>query len=556
MSTTRIFGNNPFEVYLKPTNKITVLETGVETGVKKGSIVAYKKDNTGTLILARADASKRELSSVLGVVTDVSNGKYTVVTQGFIEDEPLGMTPTIGTGSFGFLSASKPGELTDAPPTALGTTRIAVVQKINGGFLVLGIPGIVNGLSYRGYVNISAIQPVGTVSPFIGSTESVPKNWLLCDGSYVSIDSYPELYRLIGSIYGPVEDGRFKLPDFRGRTLVGAGGAENLSARFIGEFGGEEQHQLSVAEMPSHNHKPAVGTNEGVDHWWGADDRIGEPNFDYDGLPTATKPSDGYIAPSYKTNTVGGNSPHNNMPPYSVANWIIRGKAESEFALLDINVESLTNVDKTTIPIDGDMIRYDGSTWKFVSNKIANSKDMQIADDVSEGDFVVAAVDSEGTLTGFKTVAPSGANIIIGAPNDIGSIATFPKEHKNGAPRPSPLQIKLGSSVESPSGRKGLVHIVGTLEIEATKGTVSGEVNVNLIGYKNAANEVEDTITIPHYVQGDIERIKIPFYAVVAARTFTSSGQVYYKFSYYLSTETGSQFKPNKLTINNLKFVY
>lgn len=555
MSTTRIFGNNPFEVYLKPTNKISISSTSVEGNITVGTVVTYKPElNQGNLVVVPANAGIRQLSSVLGIVTDISNGRYTIVTQGYIEVAPRGMGNDFQKGEFGYLSPSTPGSVQSSPPVALGTTRIAVAQKIENGYLVLGTPGIVNGLSYRGYVNISAIQPVGTVSPFIGSTDSVPKNWLLCDGSYVSIDTYPELYRLIGSIYGPVEDGRFKLPDFRGRTIFGAGGAENLSTRLIGEFGGEEQHLLSISEMPSHSHRPAVGTNEGVDHWWGSDERVGEPNFDYDGTASA-KPSDGFIAPSYKTNTVGGNSPHNNMPPYAVANWIIRAKAESEFALLDVNVESLTNVDKSTIPVDGDMIRYDGTNWKFVNNKIANAKDITISAEVAEGHLLVASV-SDNKLTGFKTVAPSGSNIVINAPNDTGAVATFPKEHKNGAPRPSPVVVTLGATNEVPSGRKGIIHINGTLEIEATRGSVSGEVNVNLVGYNSAANDIEDTVVLPHYVEGDVDRIKVPFSATVAAKTYTSGKYVYYKYQYFLSTATGAQFKPNKLTINNVKFVY
>lgn len=550
MSTTRIFGNNPFEVYLKPTNKIEIQATSADSGIKRGTVVAYRKDGDGNLVITRAWAANRPLSSVLGVVTDVSNGRYTIVTQGYTTEIPEGME-TASKGDTWFLSAdtSGAGKLQSSPPVALGTTRIPVAQKIDNGYLILGVPGIVNGISYRGYVDISAIQPVGTVTPFIGNVEFVPKNWLLCDGSYVSIDTYPDLYRLVGSIYGPVTDGRFKLPDFRGRTLVGAGSSEKLSTRLIGEFGGEEQHQLSIAEMPSHEHRPAIGTNEGVDHWWGSDDRIGTPNFDYDGS-TSTKPSDGFLAPSYKTNAVGGNSPHNNMPPYSVANWIIRAKAESDFALLDVNVESLTNVDKEDIPSDGDVIRYDGSTWRFVNNTIANTKDLIVDEEVAANDLIaVSSVNADGVPT-FKTVAPSGSNIVIEAER-------VPLVHKNGSPKPAPVVVPLGVIGDVPTGRKGMIHFQGTLEIEPTSGSVDGTVNVNIIGYSGTNGlAVLDTLTVPHYVEGKITKMKIPFYATVAAQTYEGSGNVNYKYSYYLSTETGSQFKANRLTINNVKFVY
>ena len=513
-----------------------------DSSIKRGTVVAYKSDGS----ITRANASDRSLSVVLGVVTDISSGRYVVTTQGFITETPEGMA-SAGNGEVWFLSDSTAGTVKSSPPVALGTTRIAVAQKLSNGFLILGTPGVVNGISYRGYVNISAIQPVGTVSPFIGSTDFVPKNWLLCDGSYVSIDAYPDLFRLIGSIYGEVLDGRFKLPDFRGRTIFGAGAGDSLSTRLIGEFGGEEQHQLTITEMPSHNHRPAIGTNDGVDHWWGSDNRIGNPNFDYDGNNT-TKPADGFIAPSYKTNSVGGNSPHNNMPPYSVANWIIRAKAESEFALLDVNVESLTNVEKGITATDGDIIRYDGSTWRFTNNTMANLKDLLVSTDVTANDIItVQSVDSSGVPT-FKTTSPSGSNIFID---------TSSRTHKNGSPRPSSVVTNLGATADIPVGRKGIIYLNGTLEIEPTSENLDGTVNVNIIGYSGTNGlEILDTITQPHYVQGKISKMLIPFSASVAAQTYAGGTGCNFKYSYYLSTLTGSQFKANKLTIDNVKFVY
>jgi len=546
MTTTRVFGNNPFEVYLKPTNKIQIKVSG--SGLSKGDVVAY--NTSGQLV--KANASSRVLSSVVGIVISVTSNTVTIVTQGAITDADLGSTvtsalPAGNAGTVYFLSDSQSGKMTDTPPVALGTTRIAVLQKIQDGWIVLGTPGIVNGISYRGYVNIAAIQPIGTVAPFVGSEDSLPKNWLLCDGSYVSIDTYPELYRLLGSIYGPVTDGRFKLPDFRGRTLVGAGSGSSLTTRFIGELGGEEKHQLSLAEMPAHNHKPAIGTNDGVDFWWGSDDRVGSPNFDYDGS-AATKPSDGFIAPSYKTNTVGGNSPHNNMPPYSVANWIIRAKAESEFALLDVNVESLTNVEKGITSSNGDTIRYDGSSWRFVQDKITNSKDIDIPTDVSVGGVVSVVSVSDG-VPSFTISNPTGTNIFIPA--------SLPASHTNGSPRPASTIVTLGSTTDYPLGRKGLVHIHGTLEIEPTNGSADGTVNMNFVGYSGSGGiDVFDTITLPHYVKGDIKKMKIPVHVTVGTQIYQSGSNSVFKYSYYLSTSTGSQFKANKLTIDNVKFVF
>ncbi len=67
MSTTRIFGNNPFEVYLKPTNKISISSTSVEGNITVGTVVTYKPElNQGNLVVVPANAGIRQLSSVLG----------------------------------------------------------------------------------------------------------------------------------------------------------------------------------------------------------------------------------------------------------------------------------------------------------------------------------------------------------------------------------------------------------------------------------------------------------------------------------------------------------
>ena len=71
--------------------------------------------------------------------------------------------------------------------------------------------------------------------------------------------------------------------------------------------------------------------------------------------------------------------------------------------------------------------------------------------------------------------------------------------------------------------------------------------------------DITDTVLQAHYSRGS-NKILLPFHATVMAQIYETaidgSSRSVYKFSYYLSTETGSQFKANKLTINNVKFVY
>jgi hypothetical protein len=100
-----------------------------------------------------------------------------------------------------------------------------------------------------------------------------------------------------------------------GRTIVGAHhdnvegadseGNKNLTTRKLLEQGGAETHKLSVAEMPNHNHNSGgynrLLTITGRHTYSGKDDNTrGEPHLKRSGAIKA----------------VGGNQPHNNMPPF------------------------------------------------------------------------------------------------------------------------------------------------------------------------------------------------------------------------------------------------
>nr|NIM17914.1 hypothetical protein [Candidatus Aminicenantes bacterium]NIM84515.1 hypothetical protein [Candidatus Aminicenantes bacterium]NIN24040.1 hypothetical protein [Candidatus Aminicenantes bacterium]NIN47750.1 hypothetical protein [Candidatus Aminicenantes bacterium]NIN90684.1 hypothetical protein [Candidatus Aminicenantes bacterium] len=76
--------------------------------------------------------------------------------------------------------------------------------------------------------------PVGTVVAYagkVGNSISNPSSpttnieamgWMFCDGRELDIAQYPELYAVIGTIYGGYRDGRtFNIPDYRGQFLRG-----------------------------------------------------------------------------------------------------------------------------------------------------------------------------------------------------------------------------------------------------------------------------------------------------------------------------------------------
>ncbi len=76
------------------------------------------------------------------------------------------------------------------------------------------------------------VIPAGTINLYGGS--SAPSDWLLCNGSSVSKNTYPALFSAIGYTYGG-SGNNFNLPDLRGRTAVGLGTHADVASLGLNE---------------------------------------------------------------------------------------------------------------------------------------------------------------------------------------------------------------------------------------------------------------------------------------------------------------------------------
>jgi microcystin-dependent protein len=79
----------------------------------------------------------------------------------------------------------------------------------------------------------------GTLDPGIPITFPEAAGWMLCDGRYLAIASYPELFAVLGSLYGTQGDS-FRLPDYRGLFLRGVdagSGMDPNAATRVGPLG-------------------------------------------------------------------------------------------------------------------------------------------------------------------------------------------------------------------------------------------------------------------------------------------------------------------------------
>jgi microcystin-dependent protein len=137
------------------------------------------------------------------------------------------------------------------------------------------VNGAVTANSFTGYGTI----PVGGIIMWSGAT--APVGWALCDGNNGT-------------------------PDLRGRFVLGLGAGTGLTARTLGQTGGEEKHTLTTDEMPSHSH--ALQQT-----WDGAND-AGSGHYELLNLTGS----------SGSTLSTGGSLSHNTLPPYYVLAYIMR----------------------------------------------------------------------------------------------------------------------------------------------------------------------------------------------------------------------------------------
>lgn len=151
---------------------------------------------------------------------------------------------------------------------------------------------------------------IGTLIPSV--VPKVVENWLLMDGSSYDPADYPELAAVVPAAW--LGGGMINLPDMQDAGLFGSN-----NAGLVGTFVGENDHQLTTAEMPTHTHTQnphshsytlttGIPTAAGI-----------EPTFA--DVTTQTPAITG--ATTATNNDEGGDQPHNNVQNSMLVYWYI-----------------------------------------------------------------------------------------------------------------------------------------------------------------------------------------------------------------------------------------
>jgi microcystin-dependent protein len=156
--------------------------------------------------------------------------------------------------------------------------------------------------------------PAGLVSIWPSST--IPKGWLLCDGTGYDIATYPALYAAIGNTYGSASP-TFLVPDMR--TFVPYyTGVLNATA-------GVSTVTLTAAQsgLVSHAHTY-------VDFWPNTeytnvtDDAAGVSGIRTEGTAIGETSSHLIISGTTYASGIGASTAHTNLQPYLLINFIIK----------------------------------------------------------------------------------------------------------------------------------------------------------------------------------------------------------------------------------------
>ena len=198
---------------------------------------------------------------------------------------------------------------------------------------------------------------IGSIIPYAGAT--TPENFLECDGSAISRDTYADLFNVIGTVYGAGDGSTtFNLPNLVGRVAIGVSQAHSA-----GSMGGEANHSLDISEVPEHSHEvPQHGhENTILANTPTLSHTIGQPSYKYTQMNNTSNSAGGgtrasrYTSktsaamtrstnfavadhpatactmsgsitdcPAMDSSSTGSGAAHNNMMPYLALTYLIR----------------------------------------------------------------------------------------------------------------------------------------------------------------------------------------------------------------------------------------
>lgn len=212
--------------------------TATGTNSSTGGGGGHSHGDTGATALTTNANSSSDTIDILPpyiIVKYIIKAKQTAPVEGLVVDN------LTSTSTSDALSANQGRILNE---TKIGTENIVAGDNIS-----VNVSG--NNVTINSLGGGTDSLPVGVSMEWY--TNTPPTNWLLCDGSFVQISDYPELFEVLGTTFGGNGTTDFALPNRKGRVGIGYDSNDTDFAR-IGRVGGSKEHTLTVSELATHTH--------------------------------------------------------------------------------------------------------------------------------------------------------------------------------------------------------------------------------------------------------------------------------------------------------------
>ena len=169
------------------------------------------------------------------------------------------------------------------------------------------------------------MQPtLGEIRIFSGNF--APRDWAMCIGQTLDIASYQALFSLLGTAYGGNGTTTFALPDMRGRVAISQGQCRAGQNYVLGSRGGLERVQLTLDQIPNHQHQFVVNTGTATQQTV-TNMMLAAPNSSAGDVVyyLPEDPGDEKILPlkDDALQETGGGQSHENRMPFLSLNYII-----------------------------------------------------------------------------------------------------------------------------------------------------------------------------------------------------------------------------------------
>lgn len=198
-------------------------------------------------------------------------------------------------------------------------TKRAVVFSDTGQYVWADFERVPTNLELKTLFQSIKGDAPGTVKMWAGQVSKIPAGYKLCDGTEILINDYPELFDILGVSFGGNGISSFKLPDLRGRFIVGLDTSDpDYNEINSSKKGGSKTATLVEANVPPHKHIIPWGENVTTE-WnppWGYAQ-------DYMGNRRGSDGNDNDNSWAY-TSPVGDSVPFDIRPPYFTLAYIIK----------------------------------------------------------------------------------------------------------------------------------------------------------------------------------------------------------------------------------------